>query len=165
MMAQGLYQSTSLKNARVVFDAPHVKSAETRKLFNAGVSGKLETGKSAYPSCYNAVTVKERTGLFDIVEMKMEYAFKRGDRVAIFNSTLGGKPIFEGYATVLKRLDTDHYYRVKFKKARSGSGENGEYDRFAFPGDQQSDPDGYLDRQQAEYQRRQQPQYAATGAA
>ena len=75
----------------------------------------------------------------------MEHAFKRGDRVAIFNSTLAGKPIFEGYATVLKKRDTDHYYLVKFKKTASGSGDNGEYDRFAFPEKQQTDPDGYLD--------------------
>ena len=54
-MAQALPQSTSHKNVRVVLDTPHVKSAETRKLFNAGVSGNLKTGKSADPTCYNAL--------------------------------------------------------------------------------------------------------------
>lgn len=53
-----------------------------------------------------------------------QHAFNLVDRVAIFNSTLGGRPVFEGYAFVKKLLDTDNYYRVKFD-------DGGTYDRFA----------------------------------
>ena len=82
----------------------------------------------------------------------MKHAFKRGDRVAIFNATLAGRPIFEGYATVVHRLNTDHHYLVRFKKIASDASDDGEYERFAFPGEQQSDPDGYLDRLQQQYE-------------
>lgn len=41
-------------NARLVPVEPHVKSAETRKLFNVGVSASAQNGKSADPICYNA---------------------------------------------------------------------------------------------------------------
>lgn len=52
-MAQALPQSTARKNVRVVRMEPDVKSAETRKLFNAGVSGKSEPGKTTDPTCYD----------------------------------------------------------------------------------------------------------------
>lgn len=34
---------------------PNVKSAKTCKLFNAGVSAAAQIGKTADPTCYNAV--------------------------------------------------------------------------------------------------------------
>lgn len=77
-MAQALPQSTSLKNARVVPVDPHVKSGKTCKLFNAGVSGNSKTERSADPTCYDAVTVEIRTGLFDNVERDMTRDEARG---------------------------------------------------------------------------------------
>ena len=71
-MPQALPQSISHKNIRLVPAEPKVKSDETREMFNAGVRRNSKTGKSADPSCYNSVTVELRTGLFEIVEMKME---------------------------------------------------------------------------------------------
>src|SRR6202045_4885926 len=157
-MASALPRSTLSDRVRLVPVDPKVKSAKTCKMSLRGMRGFIRSPKNADPSCYNSVTVKGRTGLFDIVEMDMEHAFKRGDRVSIFNSTLGGRPIFEGYAKVLRRLDTDHYYRVKFTKNQSGC-DDGEYDRFVFAGEQQDDVDGYLTRQQDEWRKRCQPQY------
>jgi len=64
-------KTTGTENARVVRMEPNVKSAKTCKLLNAGVIELAGLAKSADPTCYNAVTVKGRTGLFDIVEMNM----------------------------------------------------------------------------------------------
>lgn len=59
------------------------------------------------------------------------HAFKKGDRVAILNNTLGGRCFVEGFAVVKKLLDTDDYYTVQFEpKDRQEEGDT--YDRFAF---------------------------------
>lgn len=52
-MTQALPQTTSHKTALKSVGEPHVKSAETRELFNAGVSGNSKTAKSADPTCYD----------------------------------------------------------------------------------------------------------------
>lgn len=44
---------------------PKVKSSKTCKLFNAGVSEKAKTEKSADPMCYDLPTVEFPTGLFE----------------------------------------------------------------------------------------------------
>ncbi len=63
-------ETTSRRDMRLVPVEPHVKSAETRELFNAGVSASARSGKSADPTCYNSPTV-ELTGLFENVETNM----------------------------------------------------------------------------------------------
>lgn len=78
-------------------------------------------------------------------KLASKHAFKIGDRVAIFNSTLSGRPIFEGYAVVKKLLDTDEYYRVSFAPAYAGA-----YDRFVDP-DAQADPQAFLAKLEAEF--------------
>lgn len=50
----GQLETTTHENVRVVPVEPDVKSAETRKLFNAGVSGNAKDGKSVDPICYIA---------------------------------------------------------------------------------------------------------------
>ena len=76
-------ETTSPQNVRLVPVEPHVKSAETRKLFNAGVSDWAGSAKSADPVCYNVSTVKLGTGLFEIVETTMT-PFKKGDAVWLY---------------------------------------------------------------------------------
>lgn len=46
-------KTTLHQNVRLVPVEPDVKSSETRKLSNAGVSGNSKTGKSADPTCYS----------------------------------------------------------------------------------------------------------------
>ena len=52
-MMQAHLRSTSMQTVQFVPVEPHVKSAETRELFNAGVSENAGTGKSADPACYD----------------------------------------------------------------------------------------------------------------
>ena len=64
------------------------------------------------------------------------HRFEKGDRVAVMNNSYSGKPIHEGTATVVAKLDTEDYYEVRF---------DGEPDatcaRFAFvpPGNEADD--------------------------
>lgn len=52
-------ETASHQNVRLVPVEPHVKSAETRDLFNAGAGTPAQIGKSADPSCYNSLTVDQ----------------------------------------------------------------------------------------------------------
>lgn len=42
-------------------------------------------------------------------------ALKVGDRVMVFNTSMGGKRITEGEATIVKLSDTRDQYEVRFK--------------------------------------------------
>lgn len=78
------------------------------------------------------------------------HRFNKGDEVAIFNNIASGKPTLEGTATVIRRLDTDHYYEVRF------SGEpDATYPRFATarPGNEADDE---LERLRAAWRQAQQ---------
>ena len=109
-MTQALPQSTSRKNSRVVRVEPDVKSIKTRKLFNAGVIASAQIGKSAYPTCYNAVTVKERTGLFENVERAMSETMEvlRDGRVVIGATDLIHSPDDNGY----------YFHQADFSKSK-----------------------------------------------
>lgn len=50
---------------------PHVKSAKTRKLFNAGVSASAQIGKTTDPTCYNAARSKKGPGCLTMWRMNM----------------------------------------------------------------------------------------------
>lgn len=50
---------------------------------------------------------------------------RKGDRVRIYNGTdANGKPVFEGFATIVKPGCTDNHYTVKF------DGDRKHYQRF-----------------------------------
>lgn len=74
------------------------------------------------------------------------HRFDKGDRVAVFNNRLSGEPIFEGNATVERRLNTDHLYAVRFDKEPEAT-----YDRFTTtrPG---NEADDRLEELRAEFQ-------------
>ncbi len=69
--------------------------------------------------------------------------FKRGDRVFIINSTMSGKPIYEGVAKVVRKGSVEGQYVVRF--ANAGLGDPGRYgvERFVVP-EAQEDPWGYV---------------------
>lgn len=70
--------------------------------------------------------------------------FKKGDKVAIINSTMGGKFIVEGYALIVRPVrDVDSQYLVNF-----GDG-SGSLERFVDPA-AQDDPQGFVVRLNAE---------------
>ena len=84
-------------------------------------------------------------------EMKM---FNKGDVVNVYNMTLGGKPLFEGRATILRATGQadDHYFvrfvRPPYKSANDVLGDPG-YSRqgvarFVYEGAAQEDPNVYL---------------------
>ena len=43
-----------------------------------------------------------------------KHTFKKGDRVLVRNSTLGGREFIEGKATVVRRLSLEEHYLVRF---------------------------------------------------
>lgn len=47
--------------------------------------------------------------------LRTTHRFNQGDRVAIFNSKMSGEPIYEGSATVVRRLEADNQYMVRFE--------------------------------------------------
>lgn len=61
------------------------------------------------------------------------HTFKRGAKVWVINSTMGGKFIVEGQAVILSKVkDVDEQYRVRFM--RNGEPSLGEeYERFVDP--------------------------------
>ena len=54
-----------------------------------------------------------------------EHDYKVGDRVTVYNTTLGGRPIIEGEAIVRRVLNEDDTYEVEFVKEPGAT-----YDRF-----------------------------------
>lgn len=81
--------------------------------------------------------------------------FKRGDNVAVFNSTMNGEPLFEGWATIVDLIDVSHQYSVRFH--RLPGQEAGPYDRFVWPGECQDDPEAWLAKAQQERLGQQRP--------
>ena len=43
------------------------------------------------------------------------HPYKVGDRVRVMNQTIGGRNIFEGYATIKRILPEDDMYMVEFE--------------------------------------------------
>jgi hypothetical protein len=113
---------------------PDVKSSKTHKLFNAGVSGNSKTGKSADPVCYNAVTVKGRTGLFEIVERDMQVVINDGGRaVAEYKGRTGdcgcravsiatGRPYQEIYDAIIEEAAKERMTKRKHKRSHPRTG-------------------------------------------
>lgn len=75
---KGLVATIVAENMQDVPADPRVKSGKTCKMSNAGVTGNLETGKSADPACYDHGTVEFRTGLFENVENDMTTQYPAG---------------------------------------------------------------------------------------
>lgn len=136
-------ETVETKNMQVVSGTPHVKSSKTCDLFNAGVIPKSKTAKVVDPTCYNAVTVKEMTGLFDIVENDMTDTkavplWKKGDVVNIFQISMSKGLMLEGRATVSKVIGGwDEHYMVRFH-GKDGKPQREAYERFI-------DRDGQVD--------------------
>jgi hypothetical protein len=133
---------TEKKSARESRAEPNVKSAKTPKLFNAGVSGKSETAKSADPICYDAATVNQ-----DRMETKMKPLWKKGDVVTIYQLCTRRGLMVEGKATVLKSLDGDYgheHYMVRFHGKTGKPSLGQEYERFIDRDGQTGDPQDYI---------------------
>lgn len=82
--------------------------------------------------------------------------FKKGDVVTVYNQTVGGKPIIEGRATVIKPTGVEFQYRVKFLDAQLGDPGRAGVDRFVYGGECQNDPETYIAKAQAEWAERNQ---------
>ena len=56
------------------------------------------------------------------------HAYSPGDVVTVHNTTLSGRAIVEGQATIVRRLDVENQYEVRFHSEPTET-----YDRFVNP--------------------------------
>ena len=89
--------------------------------------------------------------------------FAYGDRVAVYNSTMDGKPMFEGMARIVGPTEVENQYRVRFEVNAAGNGANLDpthegqvetipYTRFVYGGPPQDDPLAYIEAALIEYE-------------
>jgi len=78
----------------------------------------------------------------------MEHTFKIGDVVTVINRAKGMRGatgfLIEGRATILRLLDADEYYKVRFVDDEQRLGRRA-FDRFVDPA-AQADPRGFVQR-------------------